>query len=74
MAQLIVDTQNTVNAAAAGSAEGTLVGRNATTPVGFYGAVPAVKQTVTGSKGANAALTSLMAALVAMGLVIDTTS
>jgi hypothetical protein len=32
------------------------------------------KPTVTGSKGAIAALTSLMAALVALGLVIDTTS
>lgn len=29
---------------------------------------------VTGSKGANAALTSLMAALVQLGLVVDTTS
>lgn len=29
---------------------------------------------VTGSKGANAALTSLMAALVSLGLVVDTTS
>jgi len=32
------------------------------------------KPTVTGSKGANAALTSLMAALVTLGLVTDSTS
>lgn len=42
--------------------------------VGFYGHAPATKQTVTGSKGANAALTSLMAALVALGFVTDSTS
>ena len=36
--------------------------------------VPTTKPTVTGSKGGNAALTSLMTALVALGLVTDTTS
>jgi hypothetical protein len=40
----------------------------------FFGGTPAVKATVTGSKGANAALTSLMTALVGLGLVTDTTS
>jgi hypothetical protein len=35
---------------------------------------PAAKQTVTGSKGANAALTSLMTALSTIGLVTDSTS
>lgn len=44
-------------------------------PLGFFGSqTPAAKQTVTGSKGANAALTSLIAALVAYGLITDTTS
>lgn len=42
--------------------------------LGFYGATVATKQTVTGSKGGNAALTSLMAALVTYGLVTDTTT
>lgn len=32
------------------------------------------KPTVTGAKGANAALTSLLAALVAMGLITDSTT
>lgn len=32
------------------------------------------KPTVTGAKGGNAALTSLIAALVALGLITDTTS
>lgn len=35
---------------------------------------PVIKQTVAGAKGGNAALTSLMAALVAYGFVIDTTT
>ena len=34
----------------------------------------AAKQTVTGSKGGNAALASLMTALAAYGLVTDTTT
>lgn len=42
--------------------------------VGFYGTTPVSKQTVTGAKGGNAALTSLMAALVAIGIFTDTTS
>jgi hypothetical protein len=74
MAQLAVDSQNSVLAGTPGSDEGELVGRNLTGKIGFYGAVPVVKPTVTGSKGANAALTSLIAALVAQGLIIDTTS
>jgi hypothetical protein len=41
---------------------------------GVYGATPIAKPTVTGSKGANAALGSLMTALAALGLVTDTTS
>ena len=42
--------------------------------LGFYSATPVSKPTVSGSKGANAALTSLMAALVSLGLVTDTTT
>lgn len=42
--------------------------------LGFFGHTPAAKQTVTGSKGSNAALTSLLAALVAHGLITDTTT
>lgn len=68
MAQLLVDTQNTVNAAAAGSAEGTLVGRNATTPVGFFGATPVARQVVT--SGATTA--QIVAALTALGLFSPT--
>jgi hypothetical protein len=42
--------------------------------VGFLGAAAVVRQTVTGSKGANAALTSLLAALAALGLITDSSS
>ena len=40
----------------------------------FFGGTPAVKATVPGAKGGNAALTSLMTALVGLGLVTDTTT
>lgn len=42
--------------------------------VGFFGTSPVAKQTVTGSKAGNAALTSLIAKLVAMGLITDSTT
>ena len=41
---------------------------------GFFGTAPAAKPTVTGSKGANAALTSLLTALSGLGLVVDSSS
>lgn len=44
------------------------------TGIGFYTTAPVAKQTVTGSKGANAALTSLMSALSTLGLVTDSTT
>lgn len=42
--------------------------------VGFYNTTPIVKPTVTGAKGSNAALGSLIAQLVSLGLIIDTTT
>ena len=41
---------------------------------GFNGAAPIAKPTVSGAKGGNAALASLMAALAAYGLVTDNTT
>ncbi len=41
---------------------------------GFYGTAPVAKQAVTGSKATGAAWASLLAALVALGLVTDSTS
>ena len=40
----------------------------------FYGSAAVAKPTVTGSKGANAALTSLLSALATLGLVTDSTT
>lgn len=42
--------------------------------VSFYGATPVVKPTVTGSRGANAALQSLLSALATLGLITDSSS
>ncbi len=42
--------------------------------IGFYGVTPVAKPTVSGSKGGNAALASLMTALSNLGLVTDSTT
>jgi len=47
------------------------VGSNA---VGFFTATPVAKQTITGSRGSNAALASLLTALATMGLITNSTS
>jgi len=47
---------------------------NALTKLGFFGATPIVQPTVTGSRGGNAALASLITQLVNLGLIIDSTT
>jgi hypothetical protein len=42
--------------------------------VGFYGSTPASKPTVTGSRGGNAALASLLTSLAGLGLLVDSSS
>lgn len=42
--------------------------------IGFFGTNKTTKKTVTGSKAANAALTSLLTALAAYGLITDSSS
>lgn len=42
--------------------------------VGFYGSAGTTKQTVTGSRGSNAALASLLTALAGYGLITDSSS
>ncbi len=42
--------------------------------IGFFGTPKIAKPTVTGSKGANAALTSLLTQLSNLGLITDSTS
>jgi hypothetical protein len=46
----------------------------ATSVVGFYGAGGATRQTVTGSRGGNAALASLLTALASNGLIVDSST
>jgi hypothetical protein len=45
-----------------------------TTGIGFFAATPVAKPTVTGSKGANAALANLLTALASLGLLTDGSS
>lgn len=42
--------------------------------IGFYNTAPVAKPTVTGSKGGNAALASLITALANLGLIVDNTT
>jgi len=48
--------------------------RHLGTSLGFYNTAAATKQTVTGSRGSNAALTSLLTALATIGLITDSSS
>lgn len=52
----------------------SLAFRHLGTTLGFYGATAASKPTVTGSRGGNAALASLLTALSTLGLVTDSTT
>ncbi|MER8846056.1 hypothetical protein [Mesorhizobium australicum] len=45
-----------------------------TTGIGFNGTAPVAKPTVTGAKGGNAALTSLLTQLASTGLITDSTT
>ncbi|MEE4598213.1 hypothetical protein V2J94_41330 [Streptomyces sp. DSM 41524] len=52
----------------------SLTFRHLGTTLGFYGATAASKPAVTGSRGGNAALASLITALATLGLVTDSTT
>lgn len=55
--------------------EGVRVEASGSAPmVGFYGGGAVVKQTVSGSRGGNAALASLLTALASMNLITDNTT
>lgn len=45
-----------------------------TTGLGFHGTAPVAKPTITGAKGGNAALTSLLTQLASTGLITDSTT
>lgn len=42
--------------------------------IGFFGSAPAANQTVTGSRGGNAAIASLLTALANLGLITNSTT
>ncbi|MDX3637679.1 hypothetical protein PV728_47415 [Streptomyces europaeiscabiei] len=52
----------------------SLMLRHLGTTLGFYGATATTKPSVTGSRGGNAALASLLTALATLGLITDGTS
>ncbi|MFI2620410.1 hypothetical protein [Streptomyces sp. NPDC018584] len=52
----------------------SLMLRHLGSTLGFYGATAVAKPTVSGSRGGNAALTSLLTALAQLGLITDTTT
>ncbi|WP_199845122.1 hypothetical protein, partial [Streptomyces scabiei] len=52
----------------------SLMLRHLGTTLGFYGAAAATKPTVSGSRGGNAALASLLTGLATLGLVTDSTT
>ncbi len=45
-----------------------------TTGIGFFATTPAAKPTVSGSRGGNAALASLLTGLAGLGLITDSTT
>ena len=52
----------------------TMLQLNTDNKIGFFAATPVVKQTVSGAKGSNAALGSLLTALANFGLITDSTT
>jgi hypothetical protein len=69
MTLLAIDSANQVQLVKPGSDDGTLVGRNATTPVGFFGATPAVQPTFSAGTGTLATLSTALASLGIIKLV-----
>lgn len=53
---------------------GTKIGTAASQKLAFFNSTPIVQPTVTGSRGANAALASLLTQLATLGLIVDSTS
>jgi len=54
--------------------DGTTLGQTSADPISFHGATPVAQQTVTGSRGGNAALASLLTALETLGIIVDSSS
>ena len=58
----------------AGADENNQLRLSPTNELGFFGSTGTTRQTITGSKGGNAALASLLTSLDAMGLIINSTT
>ncbi len=59
---------------AVGTSTGTIFGTSTTEKMSWWNATPVVKGTVTGSRGSNAALASLLTLLASYGLLTDSSS
>lgn len=57
-----------------GNTSGVKVGLSTTQTLGFYGDVGTVKPTITGARDDGTALASLLTALAAQGLLVDSTT
>jgi len=57
-----------------GTSTGTKILTGTSQKLGFHGATPVAKQTVTGSRGSNAALADLLTKLANLGLITDSTT
>jgi hypothetical protein len=57
-----------------GDSGGIAIGFDASDDIGFFGATPIAQPTVTGSRGGNAALASLLTALADLGLIVDSST
>ena len=57
-----------------GTVTGVQFGASNTVKMGWFGATPIVQPSVTGSRGGNAALASLLTELALLGLIVDNTT
>lgn len=71
---LLLVGRNTTNAEVVIAAEDTTNIRVAKNKLGFLGSTPIAKPAITGSRGGNAALASLLTQLALLGLITDSTS
>jgi hypothetical protein len=69
-----VTLQSATTSRIAGSGAAVMIEVNGANKIGFFGATAIVKPGVSGSRGGNAALASLLTQLVALGLISDSTS
>ena len=57
-----------------GNSQGTVLGRNSSDCIGFYGATTAARPVISGIVSTAAALSTVVSALAALGLVTNSTT